>query len=224
MYQRHMQVPKTDKNQQDSNNSHVIIVPHIEDDVPLPKDAKDAMPQISVNEELNVRAKTIKEISDIKQENIEPSYSDVEDAEELAKEMMQNPDLKPEFGIYPNETMAVLAGMVAQTNCMLTKQLADYKLYVLNNLVKVVESTDNAKEKIAALRSIGEIDGVDAFKKKTEITHKHETMEEVETELLKMLAELKQKALLKPKSETVDAEFTMHTKETTSGREETKDN
>jgi hypothetical protein len=202
-----MQMPNTDKNQQDNGNSHVIIVPHIEDDVPLPKDSKDAMPDMSVNEELNMRAKTIKEIADIKGENIEPGYSDVEDAEELAKEMMQNPDLKPEFGIYPNETMAVLAGMVAQTNCMLTKQLADYKLYVLNNLVKVVESTDNAKEKIAALRSIGEIDGVDAFKKKTEITHKHETMEEVETELLAMLSELKQKALLKAKSEIIDAEI-----------------
>jgi hypothetical protein len=207
VYQRHMQMPNTDKNQQDSGNSHVIIVPHIEDDVPLPKDSKDAMPDMSVNEELNMRAKTIKEIADIKGENIEPGYSDVEDAEELAKEMMQNPDLKPEFGIYPNETMAVLAGMVAQTNCMLTKQLADYKLYVLNNLVKVVESTENAKEKIAALRSIGEIDGVDAFKKKTEITHKHETMEEVETELLAMLSELKQKALIKAKSEIIDAEI-----------------
>ena len=202
-----MQMPNTDKNQQDSGSSHVIIVPNIEDDVPLPKDSKDAMPDMSVNEELNMRAKTIKEIADIKGENIEPGYSDVEDAEELAKEMMQNPDLKPEFGIYPNETMAVLAGMVAQTNCMLTKQLADYKLYVLNNLVKVVESTDNAKEKIAALRSIGEIDGVDAFKKKTEITHKHETMEEVETELLAMLSELKQKALIKAKSEIIDAEI-----------------
>lgn len=214
-----MQVPKTDKNQQDNTNPHVIIVPHIEDDVPLPKDAKDAMPKMSINEEVNIRAKTIKEISDIKGENIDPSYSDVKSAEELAKEMMQNPDLKPEFDTYPNETMAVLAGLVAQTNCMLTKQLADYKLYVLNNLVKVVESTENAKEKIAALRSIGEIDGVDAFKKKTEITHKHETMEEVETELLKMLAELKQKALLKPKSQTIDAEFTMSEK--VNGREET---
>lgn len=202
-----MQMPNTDKNQQDSGSSHVIIVPNIEDDVPLPKDSKDAMPDMSVADELNMRAKTIKEIADIKNENIEPGYSDVEDAEELAKEMMQNPDLKPEFGIYPNETMAVLAGMVAQTNCMLTKQLADYKLYVLNNLVKVVESTDNAKEKIAALRSIGEIDGVDAFKKKTEITHKHETMEEVETELLAMLSELKQKALIKAKSEIIDAEI-----------------
>jgi len=208
-----MQLPNTHKNQQDNGNSHVIIVPNIENDVPLPKDAKDAMPEMTVADELNIRAKTIKEISDIKDESIEPGYSDVEDASELAKEMMQNPDLKPEFGIYPNETMAVLAGLVAQTNCMLTKQLADYKLYVLNNLVKVVESTDNAKEKIAALRSIGEIDGVDAFKKKTEVTHKVETMEEVETELLAMLSELKQKALIKGKSQTVDAEYTMSEKD-----------
>jgi Cu/Ag efflux protein CusF len=108
---------------------------------------------------------------------------------------------------------------------MLTKQLADYKLYVLNNLVQIVHDTEsNQKEKIAALRSIGEIDGVDAFKKKTEITHKHETMEEVETELLAMLSELKQKAVLKPKSQTVDAEFTMSQKEPVSGREEIKDN
>ena len=82
----------------------MIIVPYIEDDVPIPKDSKDALPKMSVNEELNVRAKTIKEISDIKGENIEPSYSDVEDAEELAKEMMQNPDLKPEFDVYPSYT------------------------------------------------------------------------------------------------------------------------
>ena len=38
-----MEVPNTDKNQQDNGNSHVIIVPYIEDDVPLPKDSKDAM-------------------------------------------------------------------------------------------------------------------------------------------------------------------------------------
>ena len=34
-----------------------------------------------------------------------------------------------------------------------------------------------------------------------------ETMEEVETELLSMLKELKAKALLKPKAETIDAEI-----------------
>jgi hypothetical protein len=34
-----------------------------------------------------------------------------------------------------------------------------------------------------------------------------ETMEEVEKELLNMLSELKQKALIKPKSEIIDAEI-----------------
>jgi len=103
--------------------------------------------------------------------------------------------------------MAFCAGMVAQTQVLLAKQLADYKLYVVNNLIKVIESTTNPKEKTTALRALGEVDGVDAFKKKTEVTHKIETMEEVETELLSMLNELKQKALLKPKTETIDAEI-----------------
>jgi hypothetical protein len=79
---------------------------------------------------------------------------------------------------------------------------------VVNKLVEIVHHEDsNLKEQITALRSIGEVDGVDAFKKKTEVIHKMETMEEVEKELLSMLSELKQKALIKPKSEIIDAEI-----------------
>jgi hypothetical protein len=87
------------------------------------------------------------------------------------------------------------------------KDLADFKLYVVNSLVKMAETAKSDKDKIVALKSIGEVDGVDAFKKKTEVTHKMETMEEVEKELLSMLSELKQKALIKPKAETIDAEI-----------------
>jgi hypothetical protein len=184
---------------------HAVLIPTIENDVPIPKNSKEAMPEMTINEELNVRAETVKTLADIKGEDINPSYSNIKDAEDLAKEMMKNPNLKPEFGNYPNETMAYLAGLVGQTQCMLTQELADYKLYVLNNLVKIIETTDNAKEKIAALRSVGEIDGVDAFKKKTEVTHKVESMEEVEKELLSMLSELKAKGLVKEK-EVIDAE------------------
>ena len=184
---------------------HAVLIPTIENDVPIPKNAKEALPEMTINEELNIRAETIKAVADIKGEDIKPTYSNIKDAQDLAKEMMSNPLLKPEFDKYPNETMAFLAGLVGQTQCMLTEQLADFKLYVLNRLVEVVEKTDNAKEKIAALRSIGEIDGVDAFKKKTEVTHKVESMEEVEKELLSMLAELKAKGLVKEK-EVIDAE------------------
>ena len=187
-------------------SNHVVMMPPIEENIPLPKNAKDAMPQLGIEEEIVVRAETIKTLSDLKGEPIEPSYKDKKDAVDLAKEMMENPLLKPEFGTYSNETMAYLAGLVGQTQCMLVKDLADFKLYVVNNLVKVIESTDNPKEKTTALRALGEIDGVDAFKKKTEVTHKMESMEEVEKELLTMLNDFKAKGLLKEPAQTIDAE------------------
>jgi hypothetical protein len=203
----------TDKNvQQNQGNSpehdvsHVIMMPPIEEDVAIPKNSKEAMPELSMEEEINVRAETIKTIADLKGEPIEPSYKDQKDAVDLAKEMMTNPLLKPEFGTYTNETMAFLAGLVGQTQCMLVKDLADFKLYVINNLVKVIESTDNPKEKTTALRALGEVDGVDVFKKKTEVTHKVETMEEVEKELLSMLNDFKKQGLLKGPAQTIDAE------------------
>jgi hypothetical protein len=186
--------------------SHVIMMPNIEENVPLPKNSKDATPEMSMEEEITVRAETIKVISDLKGEPIEPSYKDQKDAVDLAKQMMTNPLLKPEFGTYTNETMAFLAGLVGQTQCMLVQDLADFKLYVVNNLVKIIESTDNPKEKTTALRALGEVDGVDAFKKKTEVTHKLESMEEVEKELLSMLNDFKKQGLLKEPPQTIEAE------------------
>ncbi len=182
-----MTVQNTQQNQSDSGSNHVIIIPHIEEDIILPSSASEAMPNLSVAEEINMRAKTIKLVSDLKGENIEPTEENVAEARKLASEMMTNPDLRPEFGNYPNETLAFLAGLVAQSNHMIVKDLADFKLYVVNSLVKMAETAKSDKDKIAALKSIGDIDGVDAFKKKTEVTHKLETMEEVEKELLSML-------------------------------------
>lgn len=120
---------------------------------------------------------------------------------------MTDPNFKPEYGNYTDPTMAFCAGMVAQTQVLLAKELADYKLYVVNNLIKVIESTTNPKEKTTALRALGEVDGVDAFKKKTEVTHKVESMEEVEKELLTMLNDFKQKGLMKEPAQTIDAEL-----------------
>ena len=111
------------------------------------------------------------------------------EARKLASEMMTNPDLRPEFGNYPNETLAFLAGLVAQSNHMIVKDLADFKLYVVNSLVKMAETAKSDKDKIAAL-----------------VTHKLETMEEVEKELLSMLNEFKSKGLIKEPPQTIDAE------------------
>ena len=195
------------ENQQDNPDNAVIIVPFIEENIPIPKNAREALPSMTSEDEVMLRAQTIKEVSDIMGEEIAPNAENIKDAEDLARKMVENPGMKQEYGIYANETMAYLGGLVGCYNHMIVKDLADLKLYVVNRLVDIVEKSDNAKEQITALRSIGEVDGVDAFKKKTEVIHKMETMEEVETELLSMLKELKAKALLKPKSETIDAEI-----------------
>lgn len=187
--------------------SDVVIIPHIEENIPIPKNSHDALPSMSNEKEVIVRATTIKELSDMTGEEIAPDAKNRLDAEEIARDMIENPDKKQEFMTYANETMAYLGGLVGTYNHMLVKDLAELKLYVVSRLVDVVEHTENHKERIAALRSIGEVDGVDAFKKKTEVTHKVESMEEVEKELLSMLNDFKSKGLLKPAPETIDAEI-----------------
>ena len=187
--------------------SHVIMMPNIDEDVPLPKNPKDAMPELGMEEELQVRVETVKTIADLKGEPIpEANPKEQQKAVDFVKRVMTDPNFKPEYGNYSDPTMAFCAGMVAQTQVLLAKELADYKLYVVNNLIKVIESTENPKEKTTALRALGEVDGVDAFKKKTEVTHKMESMEEVEKELLTMLNDFKQKGLLKEPAQTIEAE------------------
>jgi hypothetical protein len=83
--------------------------------------------------------------------------------------------------------MAYLAGMVAQSNCMIVEELSDLKLYVVNKLVAEIENAKDPKARIAALKSLGEVDGVDAFKKRSEVTHKVQSLEEVERELIETL-------------------------------------
>ena len=176
-------------------DNQTVVVPHIEDNVPLPKNAKEALPNLSTQEELEARTNTIKMLADIQDENIEPSQENMEQAEVIAQEMMANPELKPDFGSYPNETIAFLAGMVAQTSHMVAKDLADIKLTVLNGLLQEAYSAKSSRERISALKAVGEIDGVDAFKRKTEVTHITKSGDELEKELLATINELKGKVI-----------------------------
>lgn len=164
-----------------------VIIPNIDEDIPLPASALDAMPELSPQEELAMRARTIKLIADLNGAALEPTEENIATAQELAKQMMQNPAHRPEFAKYPNEVMAYLAGMVAQSNCMIVEELSDLKLYVVNKLVAEVENAKDAKARISALTKLGEVDGVDAFKKRSEITVKVQSIEEVERELFETL-------------------------------------
>ena len=203
--------------------SDVVIIPHIEENIPLPKNSHEALPSMSNEDEVMLRAQTYKEITDMTGEEIAVDAKNRLDAEEIAKDMVTNPQKKQEYGNYANETVAYLAGLVGTYNHMIVDDLAKLKMYVLNKLVDVVEHSESHKERIAALRSIGEIDGVDAFKKKTEVTHKVESMEEVEKELLTMLNDFKAKGLLKPAPETIEADYTMSRKDVDELQEEVKE-
>lgn len=164
-----------------------LYLPDIEDDVPLPRNATEAMPDLSPSEELEMRVNTMKLLADMTGQPIQPTPEDEAEAKNLARQMMSDPKMRPDYSKYPNEVMAYLAGMVAQSNVQLVDELSDLKLYVVNKLIHEVEHAKSAKDRIAALKNLGEIDGVDAFKKRSEVTVKVQPIEEVEKELLTIL-------------------------------------
>lgn len=163
------------------------LIPDIEDNIPLPANATEALPELSPAEEVALRANTIKLLSELTGDLIEPNEDHQEQAVSLAKEMLNNPAMRPEYSKYPNEVMAYLAGLVAQSNCMIVDELSDLKLYVVNKLVYEIENAKDSKSRIAALSKLGEVDGVDAFKKRSETTITVKPIEEVEKELLSVL-------------------------------------
>lgn len=171
------------------------IVPHIEENVSLPDNAREAFPDLTPTQELEMRANTVKLISDLTGTPLVPTQENTDAAKEIAKEMIANPKHRPDFSQYPNETLAMLAGMVAQMNVSIVNELSDFKLYVVNKLVMEIENAKDSKARISALSKLGEVDGVDAFKKRSEVTHKHLSIEEVEDELLLTLESLEDKVI-----------------------------
>ena len=172
-----------------------MIVPPIEENIPLPENAKETFPELTATQELEMRANVIKLMSDLTGQEIAPTKENADQAKELAKNMMANPAYRPDYAQYPNETLAMLAGMVAQMNVSIVEELSDLKMYVVNKLIAEVENAKDPKARISALSKLGEVDGVDAFKKRSEVTHKHMTIEEVEKELLETLETIEDKVI-----------------------------
>jgi len=171
------------------------LVPNIEENIPLPENAKDAFPDLSAEQELQMRANVIKLMSDLTGQELSPTKENAEEAKSIAREMINNPQYRPDYSKYPNETLAMLAGMVAQMNVSIVEELSDLKMYVVNKLVAEIEAAKDPKVRVAALGKLGEVDGVDAFKKRTEVTHKILSIQEVEAELLETLGNLENKVI-----------------------------
>ena len=169
-------------------------IPDVDSDIPLPASAAEAMPELSSREELEMRARTIKLISDLTGQPIEVTEEERGRALDAAQRLMSNQSLSPQLATYSNPTVAYLAGLVAQHDTLVVKELADLKKYVVNKLVAETEHPD-AKIRLTALRALGEVDGVDAFKKRSEVTMKQQSVEEIEKELLATLEKLEKRTV-----------------------------
>jgi len=191
------------------------LVPEIESNIKMPPRSSREVPELNPHQEVTVRANTIKHLCDLKGEPIIATEDTRDQAEELAKQMVENPALKPEFSNYPNNTIAYLAGLVSQMNCMIVKDLAELKMYVVNKLVAEAESATSSRDRIAALKSLGDIDGVDAFKKRTETTITIKPIEEVEKELLTVLDNIEYSVVgIKSEEEEEEEEYIDEDEET----------
>lgn len=164
-----------------------LNIPEIEEGISLPKNASEAFPELSPREELDHVAQTMSDLTVMTGEPLEFDPTDVEEGKRVAKELIQNPKTRPNYAALRDSTKAVLAGMVAQYDFEVVDDLVQLKNFVVNALLDEYKNASDSKSRLQALTKIGEIDGVDAFKKRTETTHVIKPIEEVEKELLSVL-------------------------------------
>ena len=194
---------------QSLNDDSVVLMPPLEQDIPLPKNATEALPELSTEEELEMMVNTIKLCSDIMGEEIKPTQEDIDEAKHLGKTIIAEPKTKIQLKKYKNSTLASLAGMVAELDTHVVDELKDLKTVVVNGLLKEAFTADKSKERITALRAIGEVDGVDAFKKHTEVVHTNMPLEEVERKLAALVSKV-QKRLESEDAKEVKGEIIEH--------------
>jgi hypothetical protein len=202
-----MQIKNTEENQQLDLNS-VVMYPNIDENVPIPKSAREALPELSNEEEVEMLANTIKLISDLTGQPIQATQDDVMEAKTIAETIIKNPDNKIQLKKYKSPVLASLAGMVAELNSdKIVEDLKELKTFVVNGLIREATTADKPKERITALRAIGEVDGVDAFKKHTEVVHKNMSMDDIESRLQTLVGKLQKRLEVKDvEGETIENE------------------
>lgn len=166
-------------------------IPPLESDLPIPSEyLKACLPQLTPQEELLVRANTAKLLAEIDDAVLEPTEENIEQAREALEPILHNQQPAIPLSSYPSETIAYLAGMVGQYDAQLVKDLADLKVFVINKLVEEALGKD-AKSRISALKALGEVEGVNAFRaNKLEVTVQQKSTEQIEAELMEKLNRL----------------------------------
>jgi hypothetical protein len=202
---------QTQEIQQLDQNS-VVMYPNIDENVPIPKNARDALPDLTNEEEVEMLANTVKLLADLTGQQIQATQDDVMEAKTIAETMIKNPENKIQLKKYKSPVLASLAGMVAELNSdKIVEDLKDLKTFVVNGLIREATTADKPKERITALRAIGEVDGVDAFKKHTEVVHTSMSLDDIE-EKLKVLVNKIQRRVDEKETQVIDAEIVKENK------------
>lgn len=196
---------QTEQNQA-LNDKEVVIIPHLEENISLPRNARDALPDLTNEEELEMLTNTMRLLSDITGQPIQATKEDVAEAKTVITAMTKEPQTKLQLKKYKNGTLASLAGMVAELDAQVVDDLKDLKTFVVNGLIKEAATAEKSKERITALRAIGEVDGVDAFKKTTEVIHKSMSLDDIEDKLRTLVNKI-EKRIEDKKTEVIDAEI-----------------
>ena len=171
------------------------LIPEIDEAIPLPESATDALPHLTPQEELEMRARTIQMVNELLGSSTEATDAEKKESRKLAMQMSLDPTARPDFSKYPNVVIQELAESFRQMNHVVVKDYADIKNYIVNKLMIEAEASKDGRIRIAALTKLGEVDGVDAFKKRTETTITIKPIEEVENELRGVIKALKARAI-----------------------------
>ena len=200
-----MQMQKNQQNQT-YNGKEVVILPHLEENISLPRNARAALPELTNEQELEMMVNTIKLMSDLTGQPIEATQEDIDEAKTVIKTIIKEPQTKLQLKKYKNSVLASLAGMVAELDAQVVDDLKDLKTFVVNGLIKEAATAEKSKERITALRAIGEVDGVDAFKKTTEVIHKNMSLDDIEDRLRTLVTRI-EKRIQEKEHNVIDAEI-----------------
>lgn len=200
-----MQMQKNQQNQT-YNGKEVVIIPHLEENISLPRNARAALPELTNEQELEMMVNTIKLMSDLTGQPIEATQEDIDEAKTVIKTIIKEPQTKLQLKKYKNSVLASLAGMVAELDAQVVDDLKDLKTFVVNGLIKEAATAEKSKERITALRAIGEVDGVDAFKKTTEVIHKNMSLDDIEERLRTLVTRI-EKRIQEKEHNVIDAEI-----------------
>ena len=88
-----MQMQKNQQNQT-YNGKEVVILPHLEENISLPRNARAALPELTNEQELEMMVNTIKLMSDLTGQPIEATQEDIDEAKTVIKTIIKEPETK----------------------------------------------------------------------------------------------------------------------------------